>query len=301
MTPTAQAKTSRLLPYEDLFRPSEAFDIIVRSSDQVDFPVHSTILAIASPVLRDLIRIHGPNLSVVADFVELVETSRTLGSLLSYCYPGWFIPPSNPMDTWLLWEAARRYGLRDLERMLMVQVLPQFVETSPLDVFAFACFFRQEKQAKLAAQGALSHPFPKDRLRLTDSTQTASYHRLLTYHDESSQLVVDHVVKVWRLRAKRRYAFVGSEKCPCDTQGGGCPSKSWWDDFVGRASSSLRERPHRLAVAGFEFLRPSFVIAARCEVCEPIALGDLERGSESLGRWVEKSTWHIAKRTTFCP
>jgi hypothetical protein len=75
--------------------PPEPFDVsdtnfIIRSSDLIDFRVHKSILATASPIFKDLLSLPQPSDTEIVDglpMVQLSESSELLNSLLSILYP----------------------------------------------------------------------------------------------------------------------------------------------------------------------------------------------------------------------
>jgi BTB/POZ domain len=75
--------------------PPPTFDvpdanIIIRSSDLVDFRVHKSVLAMASPFFKDLLSLPQPSDSETFDglpVVQLSEDSELLNSLVSILYP----------------------------------------------------------------------------------------------------------------------------------------------------------------------------------------------------------------------
>ena len=65
-------------------------NIIIRSSDRVDFRVHKSVLAFVSPFFRDLLSLPQPSDGESVDslpVVELSEDSELLNSLVSILYP----------------------------------------------------------------------------------------------------------------------------------------------------------------------------------------------------------------------
>jgi BTB/POZ domain len=65
-------------------------NLIIRSSDLVDFRVHKSVLAIASPFFKDLLSLPQPSDSESVDglpVVQLPENSELLNSLISVLYP----------------------------------------------------------------------------------------------------------------------------------------------------------------------------------------------------------------------
>jgi hypothetical protein len=73
----------------ELFDVPDA-NLIIRSSDFVDFRVHKPVLAMASPFFKDLLSIPQPSNSESVDgfpVVQLSEDSELLNSLVSMIYP----------------------------------------------------------------------------------------------------------------------------------------------------------------------------------------------------------------------
>jgi hypothetical protein len=73
----------------ELFDVPDA-DLIIRSSDFVDFRVHKPVLAMASPFFKDLLSLPQPSDSEIVDglpVVQLPEGSELLNSLISIIYP----------------------------------------------------------------------------------------------------------------------------------------------------------------------------------------------------------------------
>ena len=75
--------------------PLEPFDVsdtnlIIRSSDNLDYRVHKTILAMASPFFKDLLSLPQPSDGEVVDglpVVQFSESSELLNTLISILYP----------------------------------------------------------------------------------------------------------------------------------------------------------------------------------------------------------------------
>ena len=75
--------------------PLKPFDVpdanlIIRSSDNVNFRVHQSVLAMASPFFKDLLSLPQPSDSEIVDglpVVQLPEGSELLNSLISILYP----------------------------------------------------------------------------------------------------------------------------------------------------------------------------------------------------------------------
>jgi hypothetical protein len=83
--------------------PPETFDVpdanfIIRSSDNVNFRVHKSVLAMASPFFEDLLSLPQPSDGESVDglpVVQLSEDSELLNSLISMFYPVHTVMPNS--------------------------------------------------------------------------------------------------------------------------------------------------------------------------------------------------------------
>ena len=94
---------SNTSPHE-LFEAPDA-NIIIRSSDFVDFRVHKPVLAMASPVFKDLLSLPQPSGSESVDglpVVQLSEDSELLNTLVSMLYPVPTVVPKSHDNVWYL-------------------------------------------------------------------------------------------------------------------------------------------------------------------------------------------------------
>ncbi|THG97204.1 hypothetical protein EW026_g4748 [Hermanssonia centrifuga] len=126
-------------------------DIILQTSDDVQFHVWSIILAEASLVFRDMFTLPQPTISQTAPVIPVSEASQVIDPLLRLCYP---VDDPALTDLSLLgrvWEAARKYALDEATKLATTAV-HAFISTSPLQVFALACRLEAEEEVKLAAK-----------------------------------------------------------------------------------------------------------------------------------------------------
>ncbi|GBE89539.1 hypothetical protein SCP_1602010 [Sparassis crispa] len=168
-------------------------NIILRSSDNIDFCVHSIILSEASPFFKDLFSLQQPivdhtksnNTDEYRDgrlVITVREDSRTLDGLLRLCYP---ITDPELKDLLLvraMLEAALKYQM-DEATAITRKALRSFAEKEPLRIWAIACQLRLEEDAHYAAQFTLQQTsiadsFPQEMQEIT----AGPYFRLLKYH-----------------------------------------------------------------------------------------------------------------------
>lgn len=145
-------------------------DLIVRSSDGVNFYLHRIILAKASPVFRDMFLLPAPPEPTVdqavgtrgatPDYIDgmfvvrVTEDERTMNKLLHPIYP---IHPTYTLlleDVARLLEASRKYQLDGATGRLKVTLMT-FVESQPLRVFVVAYLMEFEEEARTAARVSL--------------------------------------------------------------------------------------------------------------------------------------------------
>ena len=88
----SEAKTNPTTSPLENFEPFDVPDanFIIRSSDNVNFRVHKSLLALASPIFKDLLSLPQPSDREIVDglpVVQLSESSELLNSLVSMLYP----------------------------------------------------------------------------------------------------------------------------------------------------------------------------------------------------------------------
>ncbi|KAK7053843.1 hypothetical protein R3P38DRAFT_3254339 [Favolaschia claudopus] len=189
-------------PFSPLSNADNPPDIILRSSDLVDFHVHKSILSFASTFFKDMFLLpEGPN--VVKDekaVAPLPERSEVANILLALCYPR-----SICIDTFLdldgvddAYEAADKYqisgGQAVLERLLDE---PRFLEKEPHRVFAIACHRGLERQAKAAAMATLKLPafIPNIRVPEFNSISALKVRQLEEFRYQCSQFMAQFLAE----------------------------------------------------------------------------------------------------------
>ncbi|KAH9943642.1 hypothetical protein B0H21DRAFT_484378 [Amylocystis lapponica] len=132
-------------------------DIILRSSDLVDFRTYKAILALASPVFEDMFDIPQPSSSAQdihresdLPIISVAESSVTLDHLLRRCYPMENPVVSNIADTVEVLEAAQKYQMKGATAQLSKSLLG-FSQVATYPTYAIACKYGLEDAARAAA------------------------------------------------------------------------------------------------------------------------------------------------------
>ncbi|KAF7362001.1 hypothetical protein MVEN_00545300 [Mycena venus] len=139
-----------------------AADLILRSSDRVDFHAHKTLLAFVSPVFRDFFTLPAPPMAESEDVrdgkpvVQLSEPSKALHKLLLMCYPRALTKEvfANLDEVCVAYHAADKYQILGAKDAIL-GILSSFVQAKPYRIFAIAFHLGLPKLATSAAQANL--------------------------------------------------------------------------------------------------------------------------------------------------
>ncbi|KAG6326948.1 hypothetical protein ID866_12141, partial [Astraeus odoratus] len=167
-------------------------DIVLRSSDDVDFKVFKCILSLASPVFKDTVTLAAPTLDQSPDLqslpiVYMSENSDTLDVLLRLIYPG-ATQASLACGTFevLLLLAIEKYDMippiTDRAKEL---VMDQFLEKRAVSIYAIACEHKWKDLAQRAARETLKIRDlgrPEGYAEELENLKAGAFYRLLAYH-----------------------------------------------------------------------------------------------------------------------
>jgi len=163
-------------PLPECLDISEA-DVVVRSSDRADFPVHKAILASSSPVFRDMFSLpQSPNSQSVGRLpvVDISEDAELVRSLITVLYP---IPSEIPASydrTLALLAAAQKYDMGAVQSSIRGEVArrqsPVLDGAQAFRAYAIASSSRLIPEMNMAASLTLDYPMTfkhlGDNLRL---------------------------------------------------------------------------------------------------------------------------------------
>ncbi|KAH9017243.1 hypothetical protein EDB85DRAFT_2096539 [Lactarius pseudohatsudake] len=93
-------------------------NIVVRSSDQVNFPVHKSVLAMSSPFFKDLLSLPQPPDDELVDglpVIQLSEDAGLLNSLISLLYPISPAIPDSYEKVFALLAACQKYDMESVQ------------------------------------------------------------------------------------------------------------------------------------------------------------------------------------------
>ena len=181
---------------------------------------------------------------------------------------------------------------------------PKFLENEPVRVFAIACRYELEVEARLAAKHTLAHsllgPFSRD----LDHISAATYHRLLEYHQRCA--IAAHTLTTnLRWLSKSNWIWFRCGNCPPHNSkrwladGTLNTSTQWFIEYLERAKDALKDQPVPKKVSELSLMAPFLEKAASCDFCRPTALTELKRfADETFAKEIEKVTSKVRHRNT---
>jgi len=264
-TPFAPPITDALPPFD-----KDTADIILRSSDLVDFRVRKSILEEASDLFKDMFSLpqskscsgedngYNTDLKDGIAIVAMAEDSRTLDSLLRICYP---TPNPDLSDTGQLrsvLRAALKYTIDGAVEPIKVQMRAIAIE-EPLRIYAIALESRLHDEARAAAKCSLNHDLRGVYAPELERIPGGAYSDLQ-----------------WISTDNMTWFDCRISSCPAastriSTQFGERTPKQWWWDHVQNACSAI-------------------MTAALCPTCKTSASSQLESFIRSYAAEVDRVT-----------
>ncbi|KAI0919320.1 hypothetical protein AcV5_002272 [Taiwanofungus camphoratus] len=166
-------------------------DVILRSSDNVDFHLHRVVLGLASDFFEDMFSLphplsekgHDVHPETGLPLVHVTEDSRTLDRLMRLCYPVKDPILEDASTVGDVLKAATKYQLEDVIARSR-GLLSAFTSKDPLLVYAIACSLQLEPEAAAAARAYVRKDpeIPLDSyIPEMDNMSAGSYYRLLRF------------------------------------------------------------------------------------------------------------------------
>jgi hypothetical protein len=140
-------------------------NIIVRSSDQANFRVHKSVLAMSSPFFKDLLSLPQPPDAEIVDelpVVALPEDAGLLSSLISLFYPISPVIPDSYQKVFALLAVCQKYEMESVQSSIRSAInhgkFPAPVKAEGFSAYAIASGLGLVPEAEDAARLTLGQP-----------------------------------------------------------------------------------------------------------------------------------------------
>ncbi|KAJ7647018.1 hypothetical protein FB45DRAFT_892118 [Roridomyces roridus] len=276
-------------------------DLILRSSDSVDFHTHKTLLAFASPIFRELVASPSPTHPLIeavdaregTAVIQLSEPSDALCQLLLLCYPQAVIGAFGRNLDGLCdaYGAAEKYKIPG-GKPAVKAAISKYVEDEPYRVYAIACHLELPDLAKSAALETLDDYFlPTDGEYDSPEFAHITAAKLLQLRAFHVQCGVNAANIVKGIASAQTYDAKGSEA-----------ARPWWilEGHQGNCGPTIEQDTHRSPAPWFRAhmatvgevvkSRPNGAAAAQAVLDYTNTLRDISK----CGRCCQDSAEHMA-------
>ena len=300
-------------------------DIILRSSDNIDFRVFKLFLSLASPFFETLFNIPQPaeenGDQEVRDglaVIPVTEDSKTLDALLRFCYPSTLVDDPNIevlKDAMDVLEAARKYSLDAIEKKArQVIANPKILEAEPLRCFAIAHQGRLREETLLAARYTLTQPLIPSWFQEIELISATDLLSLLTYHRRCGDAV--YALRLDTSWIESHYGSSGAcfwlpnrtNRGSSSNSGCGRCVKSetgryelfefsplqWWENFMEETFTALRDKPCKETVKASAEKTVQTVKTRNCPVCSPKITEGMRDFLDLFTRKVEETVSQVS-------
>lgn len=284
-------------------------DVILRSSDNVDFRCYKVLLSLASTFFDGMFSLPQPNgPGMVGDamkdglhVVPVEEPAAALEPTLRLCHPASIrTPPALALaDIRGVFSAARKYGMEDAEHIARAALVsPPFLASDPWHVFGVACSLKLAAEARLAAAATLA--FDVEELSYVPELESISgadifhFRRYRTLCREAAREVANDAVDL-RADAQPQYTWfectVSVDECPNATAaGGGQQGVEWWiDGYLVPCQTRLESRPTGKTVKAEELLFAALKGAQICPHCRSTRFDEMRAFAERFGEEIDQA------------
>ncbi|THH14654.1 hypothetical protein EW146_g5704 [Bondarzewia mesenterica] len=276
-------------------------DIVLRTSDLVNFRVHTSILSISSQVFKDMLSMPLPPDSESADngekkdglpVITVTESEHSVDLLLRVLYSrlGGRQPLSNLSDINSLLESLDKYQVDGYPQTLL-SALSSAAQTEPVMAYVLARRHNLLHVANAAAVEVLKMSLTSVVNGLTTDEHLecitgGSCVRLLKYHVDCCETAITGCKSLkWIAKPDIPGALDAGGRaitlpCSCLSQqfpilklSYGVYVPRWVVDYIGRCEASLRTTPHWDTVTNPKLFIPSAIAAGNCDRCKSYAEG----------------------------
>ncbi|KZP24494.1 hypothetical protein FIBSPDRAFT_951240 [Athelia psychrophila] len=284
-------------------------DVILRSSDNVDFRCYKILLSLTSTFFEGMFSL--PQASIEDDvlmkdglqIVPMEEKASILEAVLRLCHPSSI---RNPLileldDIKSVYDTARKYVMEDVEETIRNTLISaRFLEQAPMRVFGIACALRLGAEAQIAAAATLESDlgdlvyFPE-----LEYLSGGDIYHLQLYHKACRNVAQEVIGDVRELKMGVAISYrwftcnENSKICHCIPIPGNlveAEAAKWWIySYLAPCQRQLKTAPMGKKVKTTRRLGAALVAAQACPECKQTSFEDLEYFAERFGEEIDKA------------
>ncbi|KAL5501382.1 hypothetical protein ACEPAH_8642 [Sanghuangporus vaninii] len=260
-------------------------DIILRSSDKVDFRVFKVILALASPVFKDIFTLPQSSTETKDDIsvIPVSESSETIIPLLEFCYPV-NSPRLAQQDMSVIGNvlgAALKYDMQSATRPAR-EALKERAETCKKDAvvaYAIACHLKLEEEARAAALACLKWPIVGFVVPQLAIISGLDYFNLLDFHSRACDVVNNRFSQLNHSTPICKNIYPTTHQCNSSYIVEGKICYTWWNGSC--ITESLRQAPLGLEKISLSTLAANLK-QSTCHICKDKVLKGWEKARTTI-------------------
>ncbi|KAF9466140.1 hypothetical protein BDZ94DRAFT_1234104 [Collybia nuda] len=279
-------------------------DIILQSSDHVEFHVLKVFLSYASPFFKKMFTLpHAQDEQKVKDgkpVVQVTEESVTIELLLRYCYPRWEDENEAPhLETLIsVLQASIKYDMAGVEKRVRAALISsRFTDDDPVRLYALTLRHGLEAETRVAAKETLRLPIlGREYIPELELISAGAYHRLQEYHVKCAELA-SGVAKSLEWVMVENYVWFECTECRGNlgnvTISGNRRkwiTSKWWLDYMNQAAAKLAAMPSGSSVMSPDLIDETLGRASLCSCCRGRAFREMRPFSERFAVEVDRVT-----------
>jgi hypothetical protein len=283
-------------------------DLILRSSDNVDFHVFKFLLSLASPFFEKMFSLPQPvenggnRVHDSKDTVQVIpmsESSAVAEKLLSFCYPCTDPVLDTLEEAKGVLEAATKYDMEDIRnRIQKMLAAPRFVEDElgHLRVFGIAIQYGLKDAAMAAMCCTRNYPvLGRPYVEELDHISPRTYHQLLDYHWRCYQVATGVTTKF--ARSGHGWSLFLIPTCSkCTSTFEEHRGTQYWVDYMERAKDALRDQPCSATVLRSDLVDGALKDANKCRDCCGSAVDKMRKFTIAFAQEIDRATSAVSHR-----
>jgi hypothetical protein len=293
-------------------------DLILRSSDNVDFRVFKSFLSFVSPFFQRMLtlpqseRPEGNDQKDGLPVIPMAESSEVVNKLLNFCYPTCDAEAALETleEVQAVLGASIKHDMGDIQnRVQKVLVAPRFLEDElgPLRIFAIAFRYRLKDVAMLAMRHTRNLPVSgRPYVKELDYITVRAHHQLIDYHWRCSTIAtsLDECFNVSRGCDSAWPSQDSINMIPmcdhCSTRSVRYACRSLraskhWSQYMENAKAVLKDRPCGASVLSSDLMDLA-LSENPCFHCYAVAIHKMRGFAEDFAKEIERVTLAVSQR-----